>query len=112
MKTRMLWWFAVVLLTLGLVGQFVAYRSEGARTVAHETWRLTPSNFADVVNAADTIVEAQVVNVEAGAPIVVPVPNEPGGQDTIPTERITVNVRSTEKGNTQAGQQLVIFQTG
>jgi len=112
MKTRMLWWFVVALLTLGLVGQYVAYRSEGGKTMAHATWRLTPNNFSDVVKAADTVVEAQVVSVEAGAPIVVPVPNEPGGQDSIPTERVTVNVTSSDKGSAQTGQQLVIFQTG
>jgi hypothetical protein len=88
------------------------YRNAPPTTVVHATWRLTPNNFSDVVNAADTVVEAQVESVQAGAPIVVPAPGEPGGQDVIPTERVTVNVRTTEKGNAKAGERLVIFQTG
>jgi len=112
MKMRMLWWVGIVLLALGLIGQYVMYRSAPPTTMVHATWRLTPNNFSDVVNAADTIVEAQVESVEAGPPIVVPAAGEPGGQDVIPTERVTVNVRTTEKGAAKAGERIVLFQTG
>jgi LPXTG-motif cell wall-anchored protein len=57
-------------------------------------------------------VEVQVVSVASGPDIVTKLPQEPGGEDRIPTEQITVQVQGVDKGPSAAGQQLIIFRTG
>ncbi len=105
-------WLAVGLLTAGLGAQYEVYHAAQPGAVAHAAWAFTPKNFADVVHKASDIVEAQVVSVQAGAPIVVPAKGEPGGIDAIPTQYIQVAVQRVDKGVLKAGQQLTIFRTG
>lgn len=109
---KKLWWVGVAVLTLALVGQYIVYSSDHPGTVGSAVWAFQPKSFADVVSNAQTIVQAQVVKVEAGPDLVTKAPGEPGGEDRIPTQRITVNVQSVDKGATTPGQTLVVFRTG
>jgi len=111
MKKQALWWLAAVLLAGGLVAQYAIYRSQ-VPSVVHASWALQPNSFEEVVNAADTIVQADVVAVEPGPDIVIPLPGEPEGEDRIPTQHVRVNVVDTDKGQAAGGQQLVVFRTG
>src|SRR6478672_2961931 len=106
------WWVAIGVLTLALVGQFTVYRLDHNPVQGHATWYFMPQSFGDVVNRANTIVEVQVLSVAAGPDIVTKLPQEPGGEDRIPTEQITVQVQGVDKGRSAAGQQLTIFRTG
>jgi hypothetical protein len=105
------WWAVTGVWMLALVGQYVVYRAEQPSIHAHASWEFSPKTFADVVNKADTIVEAEVLSSKPGPAIVVPAKGEPSGQDSIPTEHITVRVLSADKG-ARAGQELTIFRTG
>jgi hypothetical protein len=109
---KKLWWVGVAVLTLALVGQFVAYTLDHPPALGKAVWAFQPKSFADVVDNAQTVVQAQVVRVEAGPDIVTKAPGEPNGEDRIPTQRVTVNVQSVDKGNTSVGQTLVVFRTG
>ena len=109
---KKLWWVGVAVLTLALVGQYIGYSSDHPGTVGSAVWAFRPNSFQDVVSNAQTIVQAQVVKVEAGPDIVTKAPAEPGGEDRIPTQRITVSVQSVDKGATTPGQTLVVFRTG
>ncbi len=83
-------WMAVVALVAALAGQYVVYRSAVPVATGHASWNFAPKNFADVTKKAKHVVEASVVSVEAGPPIVTAQSGEPGGSDVIPTQRITM----------------------
>ena len=80
--------------------------------MAHGTWYFAPQSFSDITGRATTIVEAQVVSVQAGPDIVTKAPGEPGGVDRIPTEQITLQVQGSDKGTAQTGQTIQVFRTG
>jgi len=109
---KKLWWVGVAVLTLALVGQYVAYTQNHPPALGKAVWAFQPKSFADVVDNSQTVVQAQVVKVEAGPDIVTKAPGEPNGEDRIPTQRVTVNVQSVDKGSTAPGQTLVVFRTG
>jgi hypothetical protein len=110
-KFRMLW-AGVAALTLALVVQFTVYYTAGPTGTAHAVWAFQPKNFGEVVNKAQVVVEAQVVAVNKGPDIVMPVQAEPSGKVAIPTQHITVQVLKADKGAVSAGQQLTVFHTG
>lgn len=107
-----LWWIPVAILALALVGQVAAYYVEGPTETMHASWQHRPRNIREARDRAHTAVRAQVVSVERGDDLVARVPGEPNGEDRIPTQRVTVNVRQNYKGQGRPGQNLVLFQTG
>jgi hypothetical protein len=115
MKKR-LWWLVVVGLVLTLVGQY-AYHYVNLPyeiTTTHAAWRPVNS-FADVLAMSSTVVDGDVVSISPGPDNVVqldPKSTEPGGVDVLPTTMITIRVRSAEKGNAAAGQEITVHQTG
>jgi hypothetical protein len=112
MKSKRLWWMAVVVLTLTLVGQYALYRSQGSPVGGHASWDFRPHTTQEVFARAQQVVTAHVDAVEEGKPLTKAMPGEPGGQDVIPTQRIRATVRSVDKGAASPGQQIVIFRTG
>lgn len=110
MKTRLLW-LASLVLALVLVGQVVYQRSQGPVARLHASWVFHPASLAEAADQAQTIVLAEVVKVESGADLVVPVEGEPNGEDRVPTQRITVQVVNGYKG-AAVGDTLTLFQTG
>jgi len=77
---KKLWWVGVAVLTLALVGQYIGYSSDHPGTVGSAVWAFRPNSFQDVVSNAQTIVQAQVVKVEAGPDIVTKAPASPVGR--------------------------------
>jgi hypothetical protein len=80
------------------------------RPLWHATWIYHPQNVAEAKAKASEVVVARVVSVEAGPDIVVPVKDEPSGEDRIPTQRINVEIVRSLKG--QSSGTLRIFHTG
>jgi len=110
-------WLAVVVLALGLVGQYVIYRGADPGAIGHATWAFQPRTFNEVVAKAPLAVQAQVISVAPGPDIVVSAPSEPGGQDVIPTEHVQMKVLSNAKAGKGApdaasGQEITVFRTG
>ncbi len=112
LMAKRLWWLAVAALLVALVSQYTIYRAQYPGAVAHGSWAFSGKTFKDVINKATDVVEADVVSVQAGPPLVKVAKGEPGGQDVIPTERITVRVTKVHKGGASVGQTLTIFRTG
>ena len=111
MKKQM-WWLTSVGLVLALVAQYAIYSSEQPKLIGHASWDFAPTSFDQVVAKAQHIVEAEVIAVKAGPPIVTAAAGEPGGQDIIPTEHATVRIITREKGQIQEGQEVTVFRTG
>ena len=103
---------AAGLLTLTLAGQLALHSGSPPSSSGEAVWAFQPTTFAEVVSAAQTIVEAEVVAVAAGPDIVVPLKDEPNGEDRTATTQTTVRVLKALKGKVAAGDQLVIFRTG
>lgn len=106
------WWVTAVALALALGGQFLAYYTATPVVTAHASWAFQPNSFQDVVNEARNIVTGEVTAVQKGPDIVVEAKGEPGGQDVIPTEQISLRVNSVQKGNAAREQQITVFRTG
>jgi hypothetical protein len=111
MKKHLLWVPALAFaLTLG--GQAAFYVSEMPTTNLHASWQYKPRSMAEASAKAESIVEAEVVAVERGADIVTRAPGEPGDEDRIPTQLITMRVLKTHKGLQKPGETIQLFQTG
>lgn len=76
----------------------------------HATWMYHPKSLGEAKAKASEVVVARVVDVKAGPDIVVPVKDEPNGEDRIATQRITVEVVKSLKGKSSG--TLTIFHTG
>jgi hypothetical protein len=109
---KRLWQLAIVALLLALASQYTIYRAQNPGAVGHASWVFQAKSFKDVINKATDVVEAQVVSVQSGPPLVTVAKGEPGGQDVIPTENITMVVTRAHKGGSKVGQTLTIFRTG
>src|SRR5215510_7722861 len=111
MKKHLLWVPALAFaLTLG--GQAAFYVSEMPTTNLHASWCCEPKSIAEASAKADSIVEAEVLSVQRGADIVTKAPGEPGDEDRIPTQQVTLKVLKTHKGNQKPGDTIQLFQTG
>jgi hypothetical protein len=111
MKKHLLWVPALAfVLTLG--GQAAFYATELPSTNLHASWQYKPRSIAEARNKADSIVEAEVVAVQRGADIVTRTPGEPGDEDRIPTQEVTLKVLKSHKGTHKAGDTIQLFQTG
>lgn len=110
-----LWWVVIVALGLALVGQYTYRYSELSRQMVAQVAYPPVASFSEVINKANNVVQAEVISVEAGPDNVTkldPKSGEPNQESRLPTQLITVRVLSAEKGNTSAGQDLVIHRTG
>jgi hypothetical protein len=76
----------------------------------HATWIYHPQTLGEARAKASEVVLARVSAVNAGPDIVVPVQGEASGEDRIATQRITVDVLKSYKGQTSS--TLTIFHTG
>src|SRR5688500_125285 len=109
------WWVAVVALGLALLGQYIYRYSELSRQMVAQVAYPPVASFAEVVDKASNVVQAEVVSVKAGPDNVTkldPQSGEPNQESRLPTQHITVRVLSSEKGNTAAGAEMVIHRTG
>lgn len=110
-----LWWVAIVALGLALVGQYTYRYSELSRQMIVQVAYPPVASFSEVINKANNVVQAEVISVEAGPDNVTQLDaksGEPNQESRLPTQRITVRVLSAEKGNTAAGQELIIHRVG
>lgn len=106
------WLTASGVLSLLLVGQLAYYRGSPKELTGRAVWAFHPANIEQVRDRAHTIVRAVVTEVNPGRDIILSLPQEPDGEDRIPTERITVKVLHTHKGSARPGDELEIFRTG
>jgi len=74
------------------------------------SWKNSPNSLQEAKQLAKHIVTGVVTKVEAGNPLVVRAPGEPGGVDSIPIEVATIKVEKTQKG--AAMQEVRVFRTG
>ncbi|MCI0397413.1 MAG: hypothetical protein L0332_29425 [Chloroflexi bacterium] len=103
----------VAVLAATFAVQLAAINLNAPKSNAVASWVYHPDSFETAVGDADLIVLANVVAVEAGNDIVHNARgHEPEGEVRIPTQRITIEVVEAYKGETKAGEQLVLFQTG
>lgn len=110
-----LWWVVIVALGFSLVGQYTYRYSEVSKQMVAQAAYPAVADFREVISKANTVVQAEVVSVEAGPDNVTkldPKSGEPNQESRLPTQRVTVRVLSSEKGNTAAGQELVIHRVG
>jgi hypothetical protein len=75
-------------------------------------WVFQPESFEEARNKAKDVVQADVVAVEDGPPLGTPNANEPGDEEMIPTQKVTLRVTKAHKGSKQAGDMIELFQTG
>ncbi len=75
-------------------------------------WVFQPQSFEEARNKAKDVVQAEVVAVEDGPSLGTPNANEPGGEEMIPTQKVTLRVTKAHKGSKQAGDTIELFQTG
>lgn len=102
-------------LTLGavLVGQ-ASYLAVSMRTQPRPTyfasWQFKPESLEDASKLADQEVLARVVGVRRAADLVTEAQGEPGGQDRIPVEVVTLRVEKSYKGGQP--ETIEVFHTG
>lgn len=110
------WSIAVAVLALGLIGQATIHSSQHSDEVhgdgLHFTWEFYPRSFREARDKATLIVLADVVAVERGPDIVVPVKGLPNDEDRVPMQHVTVKVAKTYRGQAAAGQTVTLAQTG
>ncbi|MCI0395684.1 MAG: hypothetical protein L0332_25090 [Chloroflexi bacterium] len=103
----------VVVLLVTFAVQVAVINLNAPKSNAFASWIYHPETFETAVGDADLIVLANVIAVEAGNDIVhEAIGHEPEGEVRIPTQRITIEVVESYKGETKTGEQLVLFQTG
>jgi hypothetical protein len=105
-------WLPALAFAVTLGGQAVYYASELPSTNLHASWHYKPRSIAETRNTAQAIVEAEVVSVQRGADIVTKTPGEPGDEDRIPTQEVTLKVLKAHKGSAKVGDTIQLFQTG
>jgi hypothetical protein len=72
----------------------------------HGNWFNTPRSLGDAARLAKHVVVAEVTGVTDGDPISI------GREGTIPSQRVSFNVRRSPKGEMVAGESFVLFQNG
>jgi hypothetical protein len=105
-------WLPAVALAVTLGGQAAFYATELPTTSLHASWQFKPKSIGEARAKADSVVEAEVVSVQRGADIVTKAPGEPGDEDRIPTQQVTLKVLKTHKGSQKVGDTIQVFQTG
>ena len=76
----------------------VAAQEREARPILIASWFESPASLEETAGSAEEVVRARVTRVRPGADIVVNLPQEPGGEDRIPTEVVTLRVEKVYKG--------------
>lgn len=99
---------AVLAVLLGL--QLLILSQQEPREVAYATWADNPKSLAEGQDLANQIVRGRVIKVERGKDLVVKAPGEPGGEDRIPVEIVTLGLTGGFKGQTP--QSVRVFHTG
>jgi hypothetical protein len=107
-----LMWLPVAALALTLGGQAYLYNNEVPTTTLHASWAFKPKSVQEARAKASNVVQAEVIRVERGDDIVTAAAGEPGGEDRIPTQRVTLKVLKSTKGGQTAGDTIQVFQTG
>jgi hypothetical protein len=107
-----LMWLPMAALVLALAAQFAMYRFSMPTITLHASWAYNPRSVQEAGEKALSVVQAEVVRVERGKDIVTRLPEEPSGEDRIPTQLVTLKVLKTLKGDLKSGQTVQLFQTG
>lgn len=101
---------AVAVLASALLIQLSTGILQKPRVRHFASWKNSPNSMQEAKQLAKHIVTGVVTRVEAGNPLVVKAPGEPGGVDSIPIEVATIKVEKTQKG--AAMQEVRVFRTG
>lgn len=111
-----LWSVTTAVLTLSLVAQANArggeQQAEDHNHALHFTWEFYPKSFREARDKATLAVLADVVAVERGPDIVVPVKGLPNDEDRVPMQHVTVKVAKTYRGGAVTGETVALAQTG
>lgn len=111
MRTK-LWFIATGILGLILVAQLAVSTSRPRNLVLYASWANSPKSLKEAHAIAKTIVLAEVIAVEQGDDLVVPVDGELNDEDRVPTQRVTLNVIKSYKGGAKTIDTVTLFQTG
>lgn len=111
MRTK-LWFIATGILGLILVAQLAVSTSRPRNLVLYASWANSPKSLKEAHAIAKTIVLAEVIAVEQGDDLVVPVDGELNDEDRVPTQRVTLNVIKSYKGGDKTIDTVTLFQTG
>jgi hypothetical protein len=111
MKKHLLWVPAAALM-VALAGQFAVYRFSMPTVTLHASWAYNPRSVQEASERATNIVQAEILRVDPGKDIVTRLPEEPSGEDRIPTQLVTLKVVRSLKGGLREGQMVQMFQTG
>lgn len=105
---------AVVVLALALGSQLLAGERGGPRQVLVADWAELPASLEEAAGMAEEVVRARVTRIRPGADLVTKVGNEPGGEDRIPTEVVTLQVQHGYKTMGQGGppETVEVFHLG
>lgn len=102
---------ATVVLALLLVVQAIAGQTRARERVGYAaTWRFNPGTLAETNKLASQVVLGKVIEVRRGPDLITQVKGEPGDQDRIPTEIVTLQVEDTLKG--PKTDKVEVFHTG
>jgi hypothetical protein len=107
-----LMWLPVAALAMALAAQFAVYPFSTPTITVHASWAYNPRSLQEASEKSLSVVQAEVVRVERGKDIVTRLAEEPSGEDRIPTQRITLQVEKSLKGDLREGQTIQLFQTG
>jgi hypothetical protein len=100
----------VALLASGFVLQVAVRYQQKPGPVYFASWKESPKNIAEATRLARRIVRGVVSKVDRGNDLVVRVSGEPGGEDRIPIEVVSIRIEKTEKG--APAQEVKVFRTG
>ena len=107
---------ATLVLAVVLAGQLVAAHrvmTSTGTTLWVADWAENPESLEEALASAEQVVVGQVSRVRAGEDLVVQVEGEPGGEDRIPTEIVTLRVeRSLKSAGGGAPTTIELFRTG
>jgi hypothetical protein len=101
---------AVIILAGAFVAQLAVRLHEKPKATHFASWKHSPNSLHEAKKLASHIVSGTVTHVEAGSPLVVQIPKEPGGVDTVPIEVATISVAEVHKG--APVRQVMVFRTG
>lgn len=103
-----------VVLALALGKQMLPGTAGPPREVHVADWSELPESIEEAAGAADDVVRARVTGIRPGADLVAGAEGEPGGEDRIPTEVITLRVQEGYKTRGQNGppETVEVFHLG
>lgn len=105
---------AGVILALALGAQLRSGTAHQPREILVADWAELPESIDEAAGLAEEVVRARVTRIRPGADLVTGAEGEPGGEDRIPTEVITLRVEQGYKTRAEAGppESVEVFHIG